>query len=174
MKNTIITIISGVVIIGTAHLLKYFYGFQAKVIFAGIILVVSIAMSIAHYFLKTRLRRTIASMTEEQRNEYFEECRREGVGDVMEGLDEPALSWMGKTIDVIGGVAAAFLPPLIYHFATVGPLTWNSNFTGWHLACMTAGVLVYVLLRKRIVYRFMKPPNQASEVTARKLAEPQG
>ena len=163
MKNTIITIISGVVILATGHLLKHFFGFQAKAIYAGVILVASIAISITYYLLKTRLHRTVASMTEEQRNQYFEECRQAGAGDVIDELDEPELSLLGKTIDAIVGVTAAFLPPLIYNLATVG--TWNSRFTGWHLACMAAGVLVYVLLRKRIINRFMKPPNQPSEST---------
>ena len=51
-------------------------------------------------------------------------------------------------VDAILGVTAAFGPPVIYHFASGRPLTWDAQITGWHLFYMAIGVVLYVGVRK--------------------------
>ena len=155
MNKTTQSILIVVALSIIAALLKHFFGFAAKAIFAGVIFVSAIAISIIYSIQKASLRRALSAMSQDEIESYEAECRKQGIENAFEAVDEAELSWMGKAIDVILGMTAVFGPPLVYHIVRGLPLSWDSEFTGWHLLCMAGGALMYTAIRRKTMNRFM-------------------
>ena len=64
---------------------------------------------------------------------------------------EVPLHW--KLLDDVLGVSFAFGPPGLVSLALKQPITLDSEFTGYHLLAMGAGVGIYVLVRAVVVRR---------------------
>ena len=62
--------------------------------------------------------------------------------------------WYWRLLDGVLGVICAFGPPLIVALARRQPLSWESEFTGYHLLAMASGVGVYLLGRAYVIRRF--------------------
>ena len=72
--------------------------------------------------------------------------------DVSAALDSNSgSSWYWRLWDVGFGVAFAFGPPLIVSLVRRQALSWESEFTGYHLLAMAGGVVVYLLGRAYVV-----------------------
>ena len=155
MNSTTQSILVVVLLSVIGALLKHFFGLAGKVIFVGVIALSAIAFSIIYSIQKAYLRRELRNMSREEIESYVAECKKEGIDDPFEDVHEAGLSWTGGLIDLVLGGSAALSPPLIYHVVRGFPLSWDSEFTGWHLLCMVVGVLLYMVVRTKVTNRFM-------------------
>jgi len=94
----------------TGALLEHWIGFPGKAVFAGVVVFSAIAISIIYSRQKEYLRRELRAMSPEERQEYAAACRKEGIADPFEDLNEAGLSWIGNTIDVVLAASAALGP----------------------------------------------------------------
>lgn len=62
--------------------------------------------------------------------------------------------WYWRLLDGVLGVAFAIIPPLLVSLARRQPLSWESEFTGYHLLAMAGGVGVYLLGRAYVIRRY--------------------
>ncbi|MCE9609069.1 MAG: hypothetical protein K8R23_02460 [Chthoniobacter sp.] len=64
--------------------------------------------------------------------------------------------WYWRLLDGVLGVSFAFGPPLVVSLVRRQPLTWESEFTGYHLLAMAGGVGVYLLARAYVVSQWQR------------------
>lgn len=62
--------------------------------------------------------------------------------------------WYWRLLDGVLGVSFAFGSPLIVSLVRRQPLSWESEFTGYHLLAMAGGVGAYLLGRAYVNRRF--------------------
>jgi hypothetical protein len=155
MNSTVQSIVVVVALSVIGAFLKHYFGLPAKAVFAGVIAFSAITLSMISSCQKAHLRRELRAMSADQIEMYVAECKTEGIEDPFEEVSEAELSWTGKIVDLVLGVTAAFGPPVVYHVVHGLPLSWNSEFTVWHLLWMGIGVAMYMSIRRRITTPFM-------------------
>lgn len=75
--------------------------------------------------------------------------------DIAPRLDsDSGIPWHWRLLDVVLGVSFAFGPPVIVSLVRRLPLSWESEFTGYHLLAMGGGVGVYLVGRAYAVKRW--------------------
>ena len=62
--------------------------------------------------------------------------------------------WYWRVLDGVLGVCFAFGPPLIVSLARRQSLSWESEFTGYHVLALVSGVGVYLLGRAYVIRRY--------------------
>lgn len=62
--------------------------------------------------------------------------------------------WYWRFLDGVVGVIFAFGPPLIVSLMSGQSLSWESEFTGYHLLALAVGVGVYLLGRAYVIRRY--------------------
>lgn len=64
--------------------------------------------------------------------------------------------WYCKLLDGALGVSFAFAPPLIVSLVRREHLSWEGEFTGYHLLAIAGGVGVYLLGRAYVIRRYQR------------------
>lgn len=64
--------------------------------------------------------------------------------------------WYWKLLDGVLGLSFTFGPPLALSLVRRQPLSWESEFTGYHVLAMAGGVSVYLLARAYVVRRWQE------------------
>lgn len=137
------------VILGTlAWVLSYHvagsvWGMHGKLTMLGIGLTIWIAGSI--YI--ARAKRYIREM-----------CEPIEAEAMIADLDEPDIQGLKLTtpqkfLDAILGLALVFMPLVVVSFIRGESITWDSQFTFWHLGTVFVGGFAYLILRPRVFRR---------------------
>jgi hypothetical protein len=77
----------------------------------------------------------------------------------------PVSPWYWKLLDAVFGVIFAFVPPVLVSLALGQPLSWESEFTGYHVLAMAGGVGIYWLGRAYAVKRWRQRNGVTKEST---------
>lgn len=80
--------------------------------------------------------------------------RREDMAAEWDG--DTSAPWYWRLLDGVLGVSFAFGPPLIVSLMRRQPLSWESEFTGYHLLAMAGGVGVYLVGRAYVVRQWQR------------------
>ena len=84
--------------------------------------------------------------------------------DLAAALDSnPGAPWYWKLLDGVLGVSFAFGPPLIVSLVRRQPLTWESEFTGYHLLALLGGVGSYLIGRAYVVRHWQRKRGVADD-----------
>jgi hypothetical protein len=82
--------------------------------------------------------------------------RREQPGLAAELDAQVSVRWYWRLLDGLAAVGFVFGPPLIVSLARPQPLSWESEFTGYHLLAMAGGISIYSVGRAYIIRRYRK------------------
>lgn len=69
---------------------------------------------------------------------------------------DSGVRWYWKILDGVLGGSFFFGPPLIVSLVRCQPLSWESEFTGYHLLAMVGGAGVYLLGRAYVVRQWQR------------------
>ena len=162
MNNTTQSIVTIIVLSVLGAILKHYFGVEGKIVLVGILVLASISLSVIYSKQKKWLREKTQGMSPAEQSEYEAECKKEGIDNPYEFVDETELSWTGKAIDALLGITAAFGPPITYHLIKRLPLSWESNVSVWHILCMGIGIITYSVFRNRILAQYMVKTEQST------------
>lgn len=76
---------------------------------------------------------------------------------------EAGAPWYWKLLDGGLGVSFAFTPPLVVSLMRHQPLSWESEFTGYHLLALAGGVGLYFLGRACVVRQWQRRQGLADD-----------
>ena len=89
--------------------------------------------------------------------------RIEQPGVAAELVADGGAPWYWRLLDGVFGVIFAFGPLLIVSLVRRQPLSWGSEFTGYHLLAMAGGVGVYLLGRACVVRQWQRRHGATNE-----------
>jgi hypothetical protein len=75
--------------------------------------------------------------------------------------------WYWRLLDGVFGVSFAFGPPLIVSLVRHQPLSWESEFTGYHVLAVAGGVGVYLLGRAYIIRQWQRRHGVTNDAASR-------
>ena len=128
-------ILALIALLAAYHTAGVLWGRDAKLYVLIGMLVLYAVLTLALFVVRRRLRREQPELAAE--------------------LDADASApWYWRLLDGVLGVSFAFGPPLIVSLVRRQPLSWEGEFTGYHLLAMAGGVGVYLLGRACVVRRW--------------------
>lgn len=131
----IIPILALIALLAAYHSAGVLWGRDAKLYVVIGMLSLYALLTLALFVVRRRLRRDQPELAEE--------------------LDADAgAPWYWRLLDGVLGVSFALVPPLIVSLARRQPLSWEGEFTGYHLLAMAGGVGVYLLGRAYVIRRY--------------------
>ena len=118
------------------HVAGLLWGTDAKLYLVIGMLVLYAVLDIAVRIMRRRLQLNFQRLDEVDQSELLEE--QPDLEEELSPSGEVPLHW--KLLDGFLGVSFAFGPPALVSFALKQPITLDSEFTGYHLLAMGAGV----------------------------------
>lgn len=119
--------------------------------------------------MRRRLRAAVQRMDDGSRAELLREH-----AEVAEELAPSAtVPWLWRVLDAVLRIAFAFGPPVVVSLARWQPLSWESEFTGYHLVAMAGGVGVYLLGRAYVIRQWRRGHGVSND-NAEPCAAPNG
>jgi len=155
MNSMAQSIIAVIILSIIGAIVNSLYGINGKAVFAALIVLSAIAVSVIYALQKKRLQKILQSMTPDQLVKYRFECEKAGADDPCEIISTSEFTLTGEIVDLLVGITAVFLPLFLYHIIMGLPIARDSEFTGWHLLWAVIGTSIYILFRKKILKPFM-------------------
>ena len=133
-----------IALLATYQAIGVLWGRDVKLYVISGILGLYAVLSIALFIMRRRLRREHPELAAE--------------------MDADAgAPWYWRILDGVLGVSFAFGPPVIVSLTRRQSLSWESEFTGYHVLALAAGVGVYLLGRAYAIRRYQHRREVTSE-----------
>ena len=124
-----------IALLAAYHAIGVLWGRDVKLYVVSGMLGLYAVLSIALFIMRRRLRREHPELAAE--------------------MDADASApWYWRLSDGVLGVSFAFGPPLIVSLMRGQSLSWESEFTGYHVLSLAVGVGVYLLGRAYLIKRY--------------------
>jgi len=150
--KSITPVLAIVALLAVYHTAGVLWGRDAKLYFLIGMLVLYALVGLAVFIMRRRLQSDVQGMDEVSREELLREHP-----EVEEELAPSAgVPWPWRVLDVVLGIVFAFGPPLVVSLARQQPLTWESEFTGYHVLAMAGGVGAYCLGRAYVIRQWRR------------------
>ena len=151
---------------------KHYLGLGGKLAVLFVVVGVFVALSCAVLLMRLRLQRELKTMTSADRRELEQQTDPDDA-DML--ADTPTSAWRDFIWDILGVPLALLIvmgPAFVYHLIRYGKFKWSDQMTWIHILIVfaSAGIAIGVHAAMK---KIRNGPNQASQVTARKLAEPE-
>lgn len=134
------------------HTAGVLWGRNAKVYFLiGMLALYGVA-GVVLFVMRRRFRAGVHRMDDASRADLL----REHPEVAKELAPSARVPWLWRVLDTVLGITFALGPPVTVSLAQRQPLTWESEFTGYHLAAMAGGVGVYLAGRAFVIRQWLR------------------